>query len=367
MPPKTQPPQKTTQKPSLQPPAQKPAVQPPAQKPAIQPPAQKPAVQPPAQKPAVQPPAQKPAVQTPAQKPAAQTVVQKSNQPVPVQKGPQVAQKAVYNIQKQGINQKPGAQQVQKSGIIQNNQIQDEKKKKEEEERKQKEEFEIKQKELEEERIKKEEEQKRQELEKKQIEDQIIQKQEEEEKLKKKQKEEQENQEKEFLKAKEEEEKKQKEEFEKRKNGKINIKTNTGGPTSKVEFLIKDGKVNYALVDDELALEYAYEKGYQFYLTAEKDGKPDESIQFFSQGSGKGKVFENLQTGNIYWCVVLKNDEAEAKRKVYKADFSALGNKNEKQRTEGCSCLYGNPCVDQYVCQDWNNRFMVAKNNLNKK
>ena len=33
------------------------------------------------------------------------------------------------------------------------------------------------------------------------------------------------------------------------------------------------------------------------------------------------------------------------------------------KREEGCSCLYGNPCVDQYVCLDWENRFEVAKAN----
>eukprot|EP00943_MAST-04B_sp_MAST-4B-sp1_P000214 g214.t1 len=30
---------------------------------------------------------------------------------------------------------------------------------------------------------------------------------------------------------------------------------------------------------------------------------------------------------------------------------------------ETCSCLYGNPCVDQYVCSDWKNRFEIAKQN----
>ena len=27
---------------------------------------------------------------------------------------------------------------------------------------------------------------------------------------------------------------------------------------------------------------------------------------------------------------------------------------------ESCSCLYGNPCVDEYSCRDWTNRFAVA-------
>ena len=30
---------------------------------------------------------------------------------------------------------------------------------------------------------------------------------------------------------------------------------------------------------------------------------------------------------------------------------------------ESCSCLYGNPCVDEYSCRDWTNRFAVAKAN----
>ena len=30
---------------------------------------------------------------------------------------------------------------------------------------------------------------------------------------------------------------------------------------------------------------------------------------------------------------------------------------------ESCSCLEGNPCVDRYVCLDWENRFAVAKAN----
>ena len=30
---------------------------------------------------------------------------------------------------------------------------------------------------------------------------------------------------------------------------------------------------------------------------------------------------------------------------------------------ETCSCIYGNPCVDQYICSDWKNRFEVATKN----
>jgi len=30
---------------------------------------------------------------------------------------------------------------------------------------------------------------------------------------------------------------------------------------------------------------------------------------------------------------------------------------------ESCSCLYGNPCVDEYGCRDWGNRYAIAMSN----
>jgi hypothetical protein len=33
------------------------------------------------------------------------------------------------------------------------------------------------------------------------------------------------------------------------------------------------------------------------------------------------------------------------------------------KRKEGCSCLYGNPCMDPDACEDWNNRKEIAKKN----
>jgi hypothetical protein len=50
--------------------------------------------------------------------------------------------------------------------------------------------------------------------------------------------------------------------------------------------------------------------------------------------------------------------EAAIERKTYNPDKV-----EEKPREEGCSCLFGNPCADKYVCADWNNRFEVATKN----
>ena len=30
---------------------------------------------------------------------------------------------------------------------------------------------------------------------------------------------------------------------------------------------------------------------------------------------------------------------------------------------EGCSCIWGNPCADEYICEDWDNRFAIAAAN----
>ena len=41
--------------------------------------------------------------------------------------------------------------------------------------------------------------------------------------------------------------------------------------------------------------------------------------------------------------------------------FSLTVNTGSAGMTESCSCLEGNPCVDEYSCKDWHNRFEVAK------
>ena len=52
---------------------------------------------------------------------------------------------------------------------------------------------------------------------------------------------------------------------------------------------------------------------------------------------------------------------AEAKR--VRKPYAGEAKIESKVRKEGCSCLYGNPCMDKYVCEDWNGRMEVAKKN----
>lgn len=76
-------------------------------------------------------------------------------------------------------------------------------------------------------------------------------------------------------------------------------------------------------------------------------------------------TFQELLAGETYYCIVIENPEQ------YKKDMIELQKKMEginkdtepAPRQEGCSCLYGNPCQDPYVCLDWDNRWKVSMEN----
>jgi hypothetical protein len=77
-------------------------------------------------------------------------------------------------------------------------------------------------------------------------------------------------------------------------------------------------------------------------------------------------TFRELLAGETYFCIVIENPAQ------YARDMEALAARlktegvvvfPKEQRMEGCSCLYGNPCLDQYICKDWDSRFAVAKQN----
>jgi hypothetical protein len=84
-----------------------------------------------------------------------------------------------------------------------------------------------------------------------------------------------------------------------------------------------------------------------------------------------GGLFLGLETGKAYYCYVeqnadqLKKDQASgAARAAAEAKAGGGGGKKEDGRGfESCSCIYGAPCVDEYGCRDWTNRFAVAKKN----
>jgi len=92
----------------------------------------------------------------------------------------------------------------------------------------------------------------------------------------------------------------------------------------------------------------------------DKDGPPIEP---------KGGVFTGLKPNAQYRLVVpggtLKRQCDDPT--VYKAGGMASLTLNDDDSAQedkaSCSCLWGNPCVNEYGCKDWANRFEVAKRN----
>ena len=77
-------------------------------------------------------------------------------------------------------------------------------------------------------------------------------------------------------------------------------------------------------------------------------------------------TFRELLAGETYYCIVFEDaaqyaKDMEALQQRLEAD--GVPKEDSKGRAEGCSCLFGNPCVDQYICKNWDNRFAVAKQN----
>ena len=109
--------------------------------------------------------------------------------------------------------------------------------------------------------------------------------------------------------------------------------------------------------------------------SGERDASQDE-MYFFLTGGGEGE-----EGWDSSFLIEVEEDEEAGIRGVVEGGGSggiqfataeelgvAMGGAGDiatggEKRKEGCSCLYGNPCLDQYVCLDWANRFEVAKKN----
>ncbi|KAE8896646.1 hypothetical protein PF003_g19330 [Phytophthora fragariae] len=80
-------------------------------------------------------------------------------------------------------------------------------------------------------------------------------------------------------------------------------------------------------------------------------------------------TYHDLVKDETYYVVV--EQEADQLRRDQEATRALWGGELQKQKAdkdddrgfESCSCIYGNPCVDEYGCRDWHSRFAVATKN----
>ncbi|CAM9149010.1 unnamed protein product, partial [Hapterophycus canaliculatus] len=103
----------------------------------------------------------------------------------------------------------------------------------------------------------------------------------------------------------------------------------------------------------------------------ENDGTPVPYVKEEPPGT-----FHGLVDGGVYWVYVSRDDEEEKQdrermkqaRNGMKRDLpegeAGVGIKDDgRNGLESCSCVYGNPCVDEYGCKNWHSRYAVAKAN----
>jgi hypothetical protein len=148
----------------------------------------------------------------------------------------------------------------------------------------------------------------------------------------------------------------------------------------KKKFPIVKGSTNTAAVDAEYYLSFAFPKS-KIHLTLygpsdfsfEEQGLTTRPV-LFEKPAG---TYWGLDPAKEYW-VDIEEDTEE--RKAYEERQDALAKESAakragkeaagedecpliKTKTESCSCIEGNPCLDRYACKDWEHRYDVAKRN----
>lgn len=143
------------------------------------------------------------------------------------------------------------------------------------------------------------------------------------------------------------------------------------------EFIMKEGRLSSAVIDDEYALLYAFPKA---HLHLREDGVPStqpfvKEVEIINPkvGDDESKTiteYHGLELGKTYWVLVEENKEEELKsqekQKAYELRMAEEKKMDEQEKLKGpkeesCSCIEGNPCAVQYNCKDWKNRHEVAK------
>lgn len=142
-------------------------------------------------------------------------------------------------------------------------------------------------------------------------------------------------------------------------------------------FDIKDGAISKEYIDEEYCLSDVMPSCAIHLSTFEKKDIYTElensNVNTFLNEDAK--TVYGVETGNSYTVFVeqeatqLARDQ-ELQRSVAATMDGAVDpnappplEKDDGRAMETCSCIYGNPCVDEYGCRNWHERFAVAMAN----
>ncbi|GMF29310.1 unnamed protein product [Phytophthora fragariaefolia] len=138
-------------------------------------------------------------------------------------------------------------------------------------------------------------------------------------------------------------------------------------------FPIEDGSTTQANIDDVYCLSFVMPN---CLVRLSKHPNP-ERFQREEAGIFDSLVredprgtYHDLVKDETYFVVVeqeadqLRRDQ-EATKALWDGELQMQkkADKDDGRGFESCSCIYGNPCVDEYGCLDWHSRFAVATKN----
>jgi hypothetical protein len=144
------------------------------------------------------------------------------------------------------------------------------------------------------------------------------------------------------------------------------------------DFPVTAGSTTAAEIDDVYCLSFVM-PGCLIHLSkyspAEYRKMQDENefVDIFIKEEPRG-TYHGLKAGEKYYVHIeqeaeqLKRDQERMKQVAARMDGAAQPKgdvlvKDDGRGMESCSCIYGNPCVDEYGCKDWSNRFAIATKN----
>lgn len=140
-------------------------------------------------------------------------------------------------------------------------------------------------------------------------------------------------------------------------------------------FPIVSGSTTQAAIDDVYCLSFVMpncrirlamcDDAERF--SRQEQGVPDDELFVSEHPVG---TYVGLKGETTYYIVVCQcTEQLERDQQVTRElwapeqEKQKMLEKEDGRGFETCSCIYGNPCVDEYGCRDWHSRFAVATTN----
>ena len=122
-----------------------------------------------------------------------------------------------------------------------------------------------------------------------------------------------------------------------------------------------DGSIPASEIVDLLALDFAFPGNFVTHLNTTAATERRDRLWYHPE---TGNI-SGLMIGKEYFCDIDEDEVAEAAvvRTAYKGAESSEPSMIGGKREEGCSCLFGNPCMEAYTCKNWAKREEIARAN----